>query len=223
VFDPDPYRQSGGWFLGFTRNMHFDIQLNDDSPRTLSGGDRIERVTIDSGDGPKDVDRSKVYTLASCYPHGNPVDEVCRTSGAFNVRYLSGMRETEGPTDIFGNRQLDMRGSSDSFRIVPPDNSEDIFDPKRAAALLKVAPDNFVHPVDALRWYLSEGLPGANDITTSAHGLGRVEVVGADPLDTRRGVPISEFGGEGIVQPTQGAGSGWLKRGVLPRQQSLHE
>ena len=84
--------------------------------------------------------------------------------------------------------------------------------------LVKVAPDNFVHPIDALRWYLKEGLPGGNDITTATHGLGRVEVVGADPLDERRGVPESEFGGEGIVQPTQGAGSGWLRRGVLRQQ-----
>jgi hypothetical protein len=32
---------------------------------------------------------------------------------------------------------------------------------------------------------------------------------GADP---RRGVPVSEFGGDGIVQPTQGSGASWLKR-----------
>lgn len=218
VFDPDPYRQSGGWFLGFTRNMHFDIQLNDDSPRTLSGGDRIERVTIDPGDGPQDVDRSKVYTLASCYPHGNPVDEVCRTSGAFNLRFVTAPRETTGPTDIFGNRQLDMSRDADTFGVVRPVNSDNIFEPTRVPALLKVAPDNFVHPIDALRWYLEEGFKGGNAITTAAHGLGRVEVVGADPLDERRGVPISEFGGEGIVQPTQGAGSAWLKPGVLLSQ-----
>ena len=73
-----------------------------------------------------------------------------------------------------------------------------------------------IHPIDALRWYLSEGSPGSNKITASTHGLGRIEVVGADPTDERRGVPTSEFGGKGIVQPTQGAGARWLKRGVLP-------
>jgi len=229
VFDPNPYRQRGGWFLGFTRNMHFDIQLNDDFARgtsergpierpTLSGGNRIERVTIDDGSGPKDMDRSKVFTLASCYPHGNPVDEVCRTSGAFNARFMAGTRETTGPTDVFGNRQLDMSGNADTFSVVAPANSENIFDPTRTPVLLKVAPDNFVHPIDALRWYLKEGLPGGNDITKATHGLGRAEVVGADPLDERRGVPESEFGGEGIVQPTQGAGSGWLRRGILRQQ-----
>jgi 2',3'-cyclic-nucleotide 2'-phosphodiesterase (5'-nucleotidase family) len=217
VFDPNPYRQSGGWFLGFTRNMHFDIQLEDNARNSLSGGKRIERVTIDDGSGPTDMDRSKVFTLASCYPHGNPIDEVCRTSGAFNVRFVAGTQETTGPTDVFGNRQLDMSGSADTFSIVAPVNSENIFDPTRTPVLLKVAPDNFVHPIDALRWYLQEGVTGGNKVTSATHGLGRVEVVGADPADNRRGVPVSEFGGKGIVQPTQGAGSRWLKRGVLPQ------
>jgi 2',3'-cyclic-nucleotide 2'-phosphodiesterase (5'-nucleotidase family) len=48
VFDPNPYRQRGGWFLGFTNNMHFDIRLSDDFPRSISyGAKRIARVTID--------------------------------------------------------------------------------------------------------------------------------------------------------------------------------
>jgi 2',3'-cyclic-nucleotide 2'-phosphodiesterase (5'-nucleotidase family) len=224
VFDPNPYRQRGGWFLGFTRNVHFDLQLPD--PRsgeragreTLDGGRRIERVTVDDGTGAKSVDRSKVYSLASCYPHGNPTDEVCRTSGAFNVRFLTAPRETAGPADMFGNRQLDMTGDADSFDIVAPAHRERIFDPARSPAQVKVAPDDFIHPIDALRWYLRDGKPGSRRITTAAHGLGRVEVVGADPADRRRGVPVSEFGGADIVQPTQGAGPAWLRRGVLPVQ-----
>jgi len=212
VFDRNPYRQRGGWKLGFTRNMHFDLRLDEHSPPTSSEGKRIERVTIDDGSGPDDFDRSSKYTLASCYPHGNPTDEVCRTSGAFNVRFLAGTRETRGPTDIFGNRQLDMRGPRTSFSIVGAENSSRIFDPERTPALLKVAPDDFVHPVDALRWYLRDGQPGAQRITNERHGLGRVEVLDADPNDPRRGVPVSEFGGPGIVQPVQGAGERWGDR-----------
>jgi hypothetical protein len=206
VFDPNPYRQRGGWFLGFTKNMHFDIELNDDFPRSISYGKRIDLATING----KKVDRSKTYTLASCYPHGNPIDEVCRTSGAFNVRFMDGTRETTGPTDNFGNRELDM---SLTPAIVAPANTANIFDPVRfgngvpgpkggtqtGPLFLKVAPTNFVHPVDALRRYLA-----VNDVTTTAHGLGRVNAV--------TGVPVSEFGGAGIVQPTQGAGPAWMKR-----------
>ncbi|TCK19550.1 2',3'-cyclic-nucleotide 2'-phosphodiesterase (5'-nucleotidase family) [Thiogranum longum] len=207
VFDPNPYRQRGGWFLGFPANMHFDLELNDDFPRTISDGKRIDLATING----KRLDRSKTYTLASCYPHGNPIDEVCRTSGATNVRFINGTRETTGPTDVFGNRQLDVNGS---YAIVAPANSENIFDPVRfnngvnptGPLFLKVAPDNFVHPVDALRRYLAN-----NDVTTVQHGPGRVNAV--------TGVPVSEFGGPGIVQPTQGAGPAWMKRElVVPKE-----
>lgn len=199
VFDPNPYRQRGGWFLGFTHNMHFDIQLNDDFPRTITQG-RIERVTIDDGSGPKKMDRSKIYTLASCYPHGNALDEVCRTSGATNVRFLQGTQKTTGPSDLFGNRPVDPMGA---FTIVEPLNTENIWDPIRFAEggplFLKVAPDDFAHPIDALRRYLA-----SHTIDSSSDGLGRVNAV--------TGVPASEYGGAGIVQPTQGAGPAWMQR-----------
>jgi sulfur-oxidizing protein SoxB len=196
VFDPNPFRQRGGWFLGFTHNMHFDLRLSDDFPRSISyGPKRIANVTID---GAK-VDDSKIYTLASCYPHGNPMDEVCRTTGATNLRFISAPQEGAGPVDIFGNRQLNMAGP---FTVAPStltDADLPVFDPARTPIFRKVAPNGFVHPVDALKRYL----PG-NPVTVGSHGLGRV--VSLDP------VPVSEFGGAGIVQPTQGAGAEWLKR-----------
>ena len=195
VFDPNPYRQRGGWFLGFTNNMHFDIRLSDDFPRSISYGKRIANVTV----GGARIDDSKIYTLASCYPHGNPTDEVCRTAGATNLRFITAPQETTGPMDIFGNRQLDMNGT---FAVVDPvitDAQLPVFDPARTPVFRKVAPDNFVHPVDALRRYLA-----FHTVDESTDGLGRVTAV--DP------VPVSEFGGPGIVQPTQGAGAEWLKR-----------
>jgi sulfur-oxidizing protein SoxB len=196
VFDPNPFRQRGGWFLGFTHNMHFDLRLSDDFPRSISyGPKRIANVTID---GAK-VDDSKIYTLASCYPHGNPMDEVCRTTGATNLRFISAPQEGAGPVDIFGNRQLNMAGP---FTVAPSaltDADLPVFDPARTPIFRKVAPNGFVHPVDALKRYL----PG-NPVTDTNHGLGRVNAI--DP------VPVSEFGGPGIVQPTQGAGATWLKR-----------
>jgi len=213
VFDPNPYRQRGGWFLGFTKNMHFDLQLNDDYPLSISYGKRIANVTIDDGLGgpPVRIDDSKIYTLASCYPHGNPTDEVCRTAGATNLRFITATQETTGPTDFNGNRQLDMSGG---FAVVDPvvtDAQLPVFLPGRMPVFRKVAPDNFVHPVDALRRYLSPTLVG-HVVNEADDGLGRVVVIGADEDDPRRGVPVSEFGGPGIVQPTQGVGPEWLKR-----------
>lgn len=213
VFDPNPYRQRGGWFLGFTRNMHFDVRLNDDYPLSISAGKRITGLTIDDGvSGPQRFDDSKLYTLASCYPHGNPVDEVCRTAGATNMRFIQGVQEACDPAvaatfngpggTVIRNCQLDVTNDL-NFTVVPPVNSENIWDPVRFAnggpLFLKVAPDNFVHPIDALRRYLA-----TNTVNLTDHGLGRVNAVD--------GVPESEFGGPGIVQPTQGAGPAWLKR-----------
>ncbi len=199
VFDPNPYRQRGGWFLGFTHNMHFDIQLNDQFPRTITQG-RIAKATINGNK----IDRSKTYTLASCYPHGNPIDEVCRTTGATNVRFVVGTRETDGPTDLMENRQIDPLGD---FASAAPLNSEKIFDPTRTPLFLKVAPDNFAHPVDALKRYLA-----GHTIKTADHGLGRVTGICKPPQNCEAGAPISEFGGTGIVQASQGAGPTWLKR-----------
>ena len=195
VFDPNPYRQRGGWFLGFTHNMHFDVELNDDFPRTITQG-RIDLVTING----KKLDKSTTYTLASCYPHGNPVDEVCRTTGATNVRYVVGTPLGSGPTDMFGNRPLNISGP---WYTQPPVNSANIFDPVRFAnggpLFLQVAPFNSSHPVDALRRYLATHV-----VDAGTHGLGRINAV--------TGIPASEYGGPGIVQPTQGAGPAWLKR-----------
>jgi len=88
------------------------------------------------------------------------------------------------------------------FAVVDPvvtDAQLPVFDPSRTPIFRKVAPDNFVHPVDALRRYLA-----THTVNLTDDGLGRVTAI--DP------VPVSEYGGPGIVQPTQGAGAQWLKR-----------
>ncbi len=106
-------------------------------------------------------------------------------------------------TDVFGNRQLDMTGG---FGFAPPVNLENIWDPIRFAGggplILKVAPNGFVQPVDALRRYLA-----FHTVNVVDDGLGRVNAV--EP------VPVSEFGGPAIVQPTQGAGAQWLSRELV--------
>jgi len=201
VFDPNPYRQRGGWFLGFTHNMHLDVRLSDDFPRTISEGKRIAKITVNNAK----MDESKTYTLASCYPHGNPIDEVCRTSGATNVRYIVGTQETGGVTDLFGNRQLDM-SKPENFSTAGPVVTEaqlPVFDPARTPQFRQVVPFNFVHPVDAAKRYLSTTMVG-HTVNLAEDGPGRVTA--HDP------VPVSQHGGAVIVQPTQGAGPAWLKR-----------
>jgi 2',3'-cyclic-nucleotide 2'-phosphodiesterase (5'-nucleotidase family) len=162
VFDRNPYRQRGGWNLGFTENMKFDIDLVD-LPLSISYPGRITSLTIN---GAK-FDRSKTITLVSCYPHGNPVDEACRTSGAFNFRFMTGVQDVDGVV-------------TGPYTNAAPINSEAILDPLRNPVVLQAAPNNFVHPVNILREYLATNVP--DGITIGA--LGRV--------NAKHGHPVSE-------------------------------
>jgi len=45
VFDPNPYRQRGGWFLGYTENVRMDIDLKD-LPLSISYAGRILDIKI---------------------------------------------------------------------------------------------------------------------------------------------------------------------------------
>jgi sulfur-oxidizing protein SoxB len=181
VFDPNPYRQRGGWNLGFTENMHFDIDLVD-LPLSISYPGRITGLEID---GAK-FDRSNTFTLVSCYPHGNPVDEACRTSGAFNFRFMAGTEDANGVVGA-------------PYSNVPPINSSAILDPLRNPVVLQAAPNDFVHPVNILREYLATNV--VDGMTVGA--LGRVNSIG--------GAPVSDCDPT-LVQPIQGQGPAWLAR-----------
>ncbi len=187
VFDPNPYRQRGGWNLGYSENMHFDIDLKD-LPLSISYPGRILDLTIN---GAK-FDRSKVFTLVSCYPHGNPIDEACRTTGAFNFRFLTGVQDADGVVTS---------GSGWSFtNPVITDAQLPVLDPNRAQVVRQAAPNNFVHPVNILTEYLLAG----NVVDGNTIGaLGRVNAVGGAPVSTCD---------DTLVQPIQGAGPVWLAR-----------
>lgn len=182
VFHPQPYLQRGGWFLGFSQNMHFDIDLKD-APLSASQG-RILNVTINGNK----VDPSKVYNVFSCYPHGNPADEVCRTNGGRNMRLVTGVKNADGTI-------------SQPYSLSEPVNADDIFDPTRRPVIKQVAPNNYVHPVDVVREYLK-----SNVVTEAMVATGRVTAVG--------GKPVSDYA-ENIVQPVQGAGPRWMSRQVI--------
>jgi sulfur-oxidizing protein SoxB len=183
VFDRNPYRQRGGWNLGFTENMHFNIDLIN-LPLSISYPGRVLDLTVNG----QPFDRSKKFTLVSCYPHGNPVDEACRTSGASNFRFMTGAQDADGVV-------------SGPYSSSAPINDTAILDPNRAPVVRQAAPNNFVHPINILREYLA-----TNVIDGVINGaLGRVNAVG--------GVPLSDCDAT-LVQPVQGAGPDWLARDV---------
>jgi len=179
VFYPQPFLQRGGWFLGYSENMHFDLDLIE-GPLSASQG-RILNLTINGNK----FDESKIYNVLSCYPHGNPIDEVCRTTGARNLRFLAGQQQADGTV-------------TPPYTLVQPRNTEDILNPLRRPIILPVAPKNFVHPINVVREYLKE-----NVVTEANVRTGRVTPIG--------GVPVSDYA-PNIIQPVQGAGPKWMKR-----------
>jgi hypothetical protein len=162
--------------------MHFDIDLVD-LPLSISYPGRILDITVDG----QPFDRSKVYTLVSCYPHGNPIDEACRTSGAFNFRFMTGTQDSNGVVH------------APYSHTTPVNPGLPILDPTRAPVVFQAAPNDFVHPVNILREYLATNVVNG----TTVGGLGRVNAVGGAPVSTCD---------ETLVQPIQGAGPKWLAR-----------
>ena len=69
VFDRNVFMQRGGWYLGLA-NMEQKIDLK--NRPFSSSGSRVVETKI----GGKVLDLGKRYVFASCYGHGNPLDDV---------------------------------------------------------------------------------------------------------------------------------------------------
>ncbi|MCK5091047.1 MAG: 5'-nucleotidase C-terminal domain-containing protein, partial [Gammaproteobacteria bacterium] len=82
VFDPNPFIQRGGWYLGLSENMTQKIDVIN-LPKSTSGS-RIVETRIDGAL----INPSKRYVLASCYGHTFPDGRVCRTDGGANAAYF---------------------------------------------------------------------------------------------------------------------------------------
>ncbi|WJW75740.1 5'-nucleotidase C-terminal domain-containing protein [Thiohalobacter sp. IOR34] len=187
VFNRNPFLQRGGWYLGLS-NMTQKIDL-DNRPFSSSSG-RIVETTV----GGQRLDPGRRYVFASCYGHGNPLDEVCRTGGGANFRFF----ELADPDDY-----------NSALSLVMPVNETGII---RGPVVKQVAPDNFLHPVHALRRYL-DSLPDRT-VHEADFGVGRVQTVdstreGNPPVPPPVPEPDPTF-----VQPPQGAGPVFLS-GVL--------
>jgi hypothetical protein len=86
---------------------------------------------------------------------------------------------------------------------VPPVNSGHIV---VGAAIKQVAPDRYLHPVHMMRRF-PDALPG-NTLTEAQFGPGRIQIVDS----TAPGNPPVSVADATLVQPTQGAGPGFLAR-----------
>ena len=88
VFDPHPYRQKGGWTLSFA-GMTLGVDLTGAEPASIPRG-RTNSIMIrnHTTGAMAPLNKGKVYTLISCYANGDPLDNLCQTSGAQNLRFL---------------------------------------------------------------------------------------------------------------------------------------
>ncbi len=199
VFDPHPFRHRGGWWMGFSDNMRFvlDLELSPTSVPLQTIGGRILSMELNG----QPVDPSKIYTVVSCYPNGEGTDRQCRTSGGRNMQFPCGAFNPDRDT-------LSVVG------LCAPLNTENIVDPRRRPVVLQVAPNDFWVPAQVLREYLK-----TKTITFAEFGPARknTETVpyngcpdNPPALDRNcDGVPDASFG---EVQPAFGAGPSWLGR-----------
>jgi S-sulfosulfanyl-L-cysteine sulfohydrolase len=177
VFDRNPFNQRGGWYLGLS-NMTQDIDL-DNRPFSSSGG-RIVATKI----GGMPLDGSKRYVFASCYAHGDAIDQVCRTGGGANHMYFE---------------LADSDDYSSTITMVPPATPG-------PTPVKRYAPFKFLHPVQALRRHLDQ----IGTVTEANYGIGRVQTVDSRK-EMSPGVypvvpaPVPEPDAT-LVQPPQGAG-----------------
>jgi len=150
VFNRNPFVQRGGWYIGLS-NMTQKIDLRN-RPFSSSGG-RIVQTTI----GGAPLNLGKRYVFASCYGMGNPLDDVCRTGGGANFQFfaLDDGKDYTSPLHLVDPQPLTLPV------IMGP-------------VVHQVAPDNYLHPVNALRRYL-DSIGG--QVTAAQFGPGRIVTV----------------------------------------------
>jgi len=177
IFDRNPFLQRGGWYLGLS-NVTQTIDL-DNRPFSSSSG-RIVSTKI----GDEALNASKRYVFASCYAHGDAIDQVCRTGGGANHMYFE---------------LADADDYNSAITLVDPV-------PPTPAPVFRVAPYRFVHPVHLLRRHLDK----IGKVTELEYGAGRIQTVdstkeiapGVYPVVS---APVADPDPT-FVQPPQGAG-----------------
>ncbi len=150
VFDRNVFMQRGGWYLGLA-NIEQTVDLKNRPFGSSTGR------SVDIKVGGEALDPGKRYRFASCYGHGNPLDEVCRTGGGSGFQFFA----LSDPDDY-----------ASAIMVVPPVNDSAVI---VGTTVKQVAPDTFLHPVHAMRSYL-DWLPGRT-VTEAQFGVGRISTV----------------------------------------------
>ena len=171
VFDRNVFMQRGGWYLGLA-NMQQKIDLK--NRPFSSSGSRVVETKI----GGQPLDLGKRYVFASCYGHGNPLDDVCRTGGGANHKFF---------------QLADADDYTSQITLAEPVNKEGVIN---GAIVKQVAPNNFLHPVHALRRYLDSLLD--NTVTEAQFGIGQGRVV---TVDSKNPGNLPQAESEQIGQP----------------------
>ena len=167
VFDRNVFMQRGGWYLGLA-NMKQKVDLK--NRPFSSSGSRVVETEI----GGQPLDLGKRYVFASCYGHGNPLDDVCRTGGGANFKFF---------------QLADADDYMSAITLAEPVNKEGVIE---GATVLQVAPDKFLHPVHAMRRYL-DSLPDKT-VTDAQFGIS------PDP-ELRRVVTVDSKNPGNLPQP----------------------
>lgn len=128
VLDPNPYRRGGGW-VPRVSGIRFYVDLT--GPHGPSGKRIVKAEVWNKEKGEwEPLIEDKVYTMASCYTPGDPMDHLCRTSGVRNIKFLTS----------------DLQLAEPLAKHQPPNPQ-----PK-----VKVAPDNVMSTSELLQTYIEK-------------------------------------------------------------------
>jgi sulfur-oxidizing protein SoxB len=166
VFDRNPFMQRGGWYLGLA-NMTQTIDLRN-RPFSSSGG-RIVQTKI----GGKPLNLGKRYVFASCYGMGNALDDVCRTGGGADFEFftLADGDDYTSPITLVDPKPL-------SLPVI------------MGPVVHQLAPDNYLHPVAAMRRYL-DSIGGL--VTEAQFGANQGRVVTVDSSTSNNPVEATDL------------------------------
>jgi len=194
VFNPNPFLQRGGWYVGMSSNMSQQVDVV--RLPASSSGSRILETRVNG----ELMDNSKRYVIASCYGHTFAIGRSCRIDGGANTVFYALADGDDYESAISMQAPLASKGLISN-------------QPGQAAVGAFPAPDHYLHPIHALRLFLNK----VGTITDAEFGVGRVQHVNANVIEAGhyKQEPIPQSDIPGIVQPIEGVGPEFLDRGVV--------